>query len=83
MTPSHVFLTSYIFSVNIKASPVNTADRNKTDVFADFDAITHGLLGNTELKGGTSLNVGATPNNTPSQFDNKYFHQSQHTSKQR
>jgi len=69
-------------SVNIKASPVNTADRNKTDVFADFDAITHGLLGNTELKGGASLNVGATPNNTPNQFDNKYFHQSQHTSKQ-
>merc|ERR1712154_141905 len=37
-------------SVNLKKSP-NTANRNTGDVFADFDAITSGLLGGTDVNG--------------------------------
>jgi len=58
-------------SVNIKAS-TNTANHNTNDAFADFDAITSGLLGNADLKG-TSFDV-----KPPTQF----FHQSQHSNKQ-
>lgn len=58
-------------SVNIKAS-TNTANHNTSDAFADFDAITSGLLGNADLKG-TSFDVKA---------QTQFFHQSQHSNKQ-
>jgi len=71
-------------SVYIKEESANTANRNTTDVFADFDAITHGLLGNADLKR-TSLDVTATRNSPQGQQHygkGSYLHQSQHSSKQ-
>ena len=59
-------------TVNIKAS-TNTANHNTNDAFADFDAITSGLLGNADVKG-TSFDVKAQA---------QFFHQSQHSNKQR
>jgi len=58
-------------SVNIKSS-TNTENNNTSDAFADFDAITSGLLGNTEGKG-TSFNIKGQA---------QFFHQSQHSNKQ-
>jgi hypothetical protein len=58
-------------SVNIKQS-TNTANLSTSDAFADFDAITSGLLGNADLKG-TSFDVRAQA---------QFFHQSQHSNKQ-
>ena len=59
-------------TVNIKSS-TNTENNNTSDAFADFDAITSGLLGNTEGKG-TSFNIKGQA---------QFFHQSQHSNKQR
>ena len=66
-------------AVNIKAS-LNTANRNTGDVFADFDAITSGLLG------GTDLNETEVKSNSTSQehnFEKPFIHQSHHSNKQR
>merc|ERR1711894_403684 len=71
-------------SVYIHEASANTANRNTTDVFADFDAITWGLLGNADLKR-TSLEVTATKNSPqgPQSYGRgNYLHQSQHSSKQ-
>jgi len=67
-------------SVNIQAS-LNTTDRNTADVFADFDAITHGLLGNAGVKG-ASINITAAANSQSQHLQNQFFHQSQHPDKQ-
>lgn len=76
--PPNSYSSSYL--VNIPAS-VNTTDRNTSDVFADFDAITHGLLGNAGAKG-ASINITAASNSNSQHLQNQFFHQSQHPDKQ-
>ena len=68
-----------IFLVNLKKS-LNTANRNTGDVFADFDAITSGLLGGTDVNGSE---VKATATSQEHNFDKPFFHQSHHSNKQR
>lgn len=69
-------------SVNIQASAYTT-DRHTGDVFADFDAITHGLLGSTTGVKGTSINITAPANSQHGQYSqNQFYHQSQHPDKQ-
>merc|ERR1712110_478593 len=65
-------------SVNLKKSP-NTANRNTGYVFADFDAITSGLLGGTDVNGSE---VKATTTSQEHNFDKPFFHQSHHSNKQ-
>ena len=75
-TQNIVFVIMRVFiqiTVNIKSS-TNTENNNTSDAFADFDAITSGLLGNADLKG-TSFDVKAQ--------QTQFFHQSQHSNKQR
>jgi len=56
-------------SVNIKAA-LNTANRNTGDVFADFDAITSGLLGGTDE---TEVNTNTT--SQQQNFGRPFVHQ--------
>jgi len=66
-------------AVNIQAS-TNTTDPNTGDVFADFDAITQGLLGNATK--GIPLNITATSNAQHQHLHTQFVHQSQHIDKQ-
>jgi len=65
-------------SVNIKAS-LNTANRNTGDVFADFDAITSGLLGGTDLN---ETEVKSSSTSQEHNFEKPFIHQSHHSNKQ-
>lgn len=68
-------------SVNIQASINTTTERSTSDVFADFDAITHGLLGDSALKG-QSATATTTADSQKQHLQTQIFHQSQHPNKQ-
>lgn len=67
-------------SVNIQ-HPANTTDQSSGDVFADFDAITQGLLGNPVAER-TSVNIASSANNPHQHSRTEFAHQSQHPDKQ-
>lgn len=67
-------------SVNIQHPP-NTTDQGSGDVFADFDAITQGLLGNPVAEK-TPLNIASSINNPHQHSSSVFAHQSQHPDKQ-
>ena len=58
-----------MIAVNIKAA-LNTANRNTGDVFADFDAITSGLLGGTD-----EIEVNTNTTSHQQNFGRPFVHQ--------
>ena len=76
------FISITIMIVNIQASINTTTERSTSDVFADFDAITHGLLGDSALKG-QSATATTTADSQKQHLQTQIFHQSQHPNKQR
>ena len=70
--------------MNIQQSANTTDHQQHGDVFADFDAITQGLLGNPVAEHRTPLNIASTGNNRNQHpHGGGFVHQSQHPDKQR
>ena len=79
---TNCLIVFFIFRLVNIHHPANTTDQSSGDVFADFDAITQGLLGNPVAER-TPLNIASSVNNPHQHSRSGFAHQSQHPDKQR